>query len=81
VAINDSNNGIVDARFMVISLPVCLIQGITGLLVMEKHVLKLEKPYLMALIIRQLDVTGHGNGSAMRSAPIGIIFQKLQMQI
>jgi ADP-ribosylglycohydrolase len=35
----------------------------------------------MALIIRQLDdVTGHGNGSAMRSAP-GIIFQKLQMQI
>jgi hypothetical protein len=26
--INDSNNGIVDKRFMVISLPVCLIQGI-----------------------------------------------------
>jgi ADP-ribosylglycohydrolase len=66
-------------RFMVISLPVCLIQGIR-IVGYGKTCAQAGEALFNGDYKTTGCVTGHGNGSAMRS-PIGIIFQKLQMQI
>jgi ADP-ribosylglycohydrolase len=66
---------------MVISLPVCLIQGIRIVGYGKTCAQAGEALFNGADYKTTGCVTGHGNGSAMRSAPIGIIFQKLQMQI
>lgn len=77
VAINDSNNGIVDAKIYGDKLAGMFNPGNYRIVGYGKTCAQAGEALFNGADYKTTGcVTGHGNGSAMRSAPIGIIFSK-----